>query len=28
MDEQVLLRSDSLDGMRETGGFGQPLHTL
>ena len=26
--EQILLSSSSFDGMRETGGFGQPLHTL
>jgi len=26
--EQILLNSSSFDGMRETGGFGQPLHTL
>jgi hypothetical protein len=28
MIEQILLSSGSLDGVRETGGFGQPLHTL
>lgn len=26
--EQILLSSSAFDGMRETGGFGQPLHTL
>ena len=26
--EQILLSSSSFDGMREAGGFGQPLHTL
>ncbi len=28
MVEQILLSSGSFDGMRETGGFGQPLHAL
>ena len=28
MSEQVLLSSIALDGVREQGGFGQPLHTL
>lgn len=28
LKEQILLGSDSLDGVRETGGFGQPLHAL
>ncbi|PIE82963.1 MAG: hypothetical protein CSA09_04010 [Candidatus Contendobacter odensis] len=28
MIEQILLCSDSLDGMREAGSFGQPLHTF
>jgi hypothetical protein len=26
--EQILLSSSAFDGMRETGGFGQPVHTL
>ena len=26
--EQILLSSSAFEGMRETGGFGQPLHTL
>jgi hypothetical protein len=28
MIEQILLNSGSFDGVRETGGFGQPLHAL
>jgi hypothetical protein len=28
MIEQILLRSGSFDGVREIGGFGQPLHAL
>ena len=28
MMEQILLRSGPFDGLREIGGFGQPLHTL
>ncbi|QQS54115.1 MAG: hypothetical protein IPM89_15025 [Candidatus Competibacteraceae bacterium] len=28
MVEQILLSSSSFDGLREIGGFGQPLHTL
>jgi hypothetical protein len=28
MVEQILLSSGSFDGVRETGGFGQPLHAL
>ncbi|HQA26083.1 MAG TPA: hypothetical protein PK893_07985 [Candidatus Competibacteraceae bacterium] len=28
LKEQILLGSDSLNGVRETGGFGQPLHAL
>ncbi|MFO1421430.1 MAG: hypothetical protein U1F59_10960 [Candidatus Competibacteraceae bacterium] len=28
MIEQILLSSGSFDGVRETGGFGQPLHAL
>jgi hypothetical protein len=28
MVEQILLNSDSFAGVRETGGFGQPLHAL
>lgn len=28
LKEQILLSSDSLNGVRETGGFGQPLHAL
>ena len=28
MVEQILLSSGSFAGMRETGGFGQPLHAL
>ncbi|MDG4554782.1 MAG: hypothetical protein P9E24_11140 [Candidatus Competibacter sp.] len=28
MVEQILLGSSSFDGLREIGGFGQPLHTL
>ena len=28
MMEQILLSSGSFDGIRETGGFGQPLHAL
>jgi hypothetical protein len=28
MMEQILLSSGSFDGVRETGGFGQPLHAL
>lgn len=28
MVEQILLSSSSFDGLREVGGFGQPLHTL
>ncbi|HPE72725.1 MAG TPA: hypothetical protein PK018_11260, partial [Candidatus Competibacter sp.] len=28
MVEQILLSSSSFDGLREIGGFGQPLHAL